>query len=123
MPTVNTARGAVDTSELGQTLMHEHLVIRTPGVRENWPHLWDAAGCAAATEEKFRQLESVGIGTLVDVTPADVGRDAPFVAALQAKTSVNIILCTGIYNMTSMYWLGRSPDDMAAVFVHPVQRS
>ena len=41
MTTVETARGPVDTAQLGPTLMHEHVVTRSPGVQENWPHLWD----------------------------------------------------------------------------------
>ena len=39
--TVETALGPVATAELGPTLMHEHIVTRSPGVQENWPHLWD----------------------------------------------------------------------------------
>ena len=30
MPQVQTARGPVDTAELGQTLMHEHIFVLTP---------------------------------------------------------------------------------------------
>jgi predicted metal-dependent phosphotriesterase family hydrolase len=36
MTTVETALGPVGTSELGPTLMHEHIVTRSPGVHENW---------------------------------------------------------------------------------------
>ena len=42
--TVETALGPVPTAELGATLMHEHIVTRSPGVQENWPHLWTARG-------------------------------------------------------------------------------
>ena len=38
---VETALGPVATAGLGPTLMHEHIVTRSPGVQENWPHLWD----------------------------------------------------------------------------------
>src|SRR2546428_13860026 len=38
---VETALGPVATAELGPTLMHEHIVTRSPGVHENWPHLFD----------------------------------------------------------------------------------
>ena len=47
MTTVETALGPVATAELGATLMHEHIVTRSPGVQENWPHLWDRAGILA----------------------------------------------------------------------------
>jgi predicted metal-dependent phosphotriesterase family hydrolase len=37
MTTVETALGPVATADLGPTLMHEHIVTRSPGVHENWP--------------------------------------------------------------------------------------
>jgi len=49
--TVETARGPLATSELGPTLMHEHVVTRSPGVQENWPHLWERPGIVALAEK------------------------------------------------------------------------
>ena len=40
MTTVETALGPVATDALGPTLMHEHIVTRSPGVHENWPPLF-----------------------------------------------------------------------------------
>ena len=39
MTTIQTALGSVATAQLGPTLMHEHIVTRSHGVHENWPHL------------------------------------------------------------------------------------
>lgn len=124
--TIDTARGAVATAELGRTLMHEHIVVRTPGIRENWPHLWDAAECARTAETSFRKLEESGVGTLVDVSTADMGRDVAFLRALQRKTRVNIVVCTGIYwsdgsALGLPYWMGRGPDELARAFVQEIQ--
>jgi len=60
MPTVETALGPVATAELGATLMHEHIVTRSPGVQENWPHLWDRAAILALAERKLADLHSRG---------------------------------------------------------------
>jgi predicted metal-dependent phosphotriesterase family hydrolase len=35
MTTVDTALGRISTGELGPTLMHEHIVTRSPGMHEN----------------------------------------------------------------------------------------
>jgi len=56
--TVETALGSIATSELGATLMHEHIVTRSPGVQENWPHLWDRAGILALAEKKMADLNA-----------------------------------------------------------------
>ena len=40
MSTVHTARGPVDSTELGRTYMHEHVFVLTPDVQQNFPELW-----------------------------------------------------------------------------------
>ncbi len=121
MPTVNTVRGPVDTAGLGQTLMHEHIILRTPGIKENWPHLWDGAAAASTARERLKELEARPISTLVDVTPPDIGRDVDLLVELQAHTQINIIVCTGMYLFPSPYWFGRSADEMAQVFMHDIR--
>ena len=49
MPTVETARGPVDTAALGFTLSHEHVISGDLGVRSNWPHLFDREAEIART--------------------------------------------------------------------------
>src|SRR5207253_7011631 len=56
-----TALGPVATDELGPTLMHEHIVTRSPGVQENWPHLWDRSAILAIAERKMADLHARGI--------------------------------------------------------------
>jgi predicted metal-dependent phosphotriesterase family hydrolase len=38
---VNSIAGPLDVSELGFTLMHEHIAVRSPGLVENFPSVWD----------------------------------------------------------------------------------
>jgi phosphotriesterase-related protein len=40
VPQVETVRGPVDTAELGQVLMHEHVFVLTPDVQQNYPAEW-----------------------------------------------------------------------------------
>ena len=63
MTTVETALGPVATAELGPTLMHEHIVTRSPGVHENWPHLFDRDAILAIAEGKMADLYGRGIRT------------------------------------------------------------
>ena len=120
MPTINTLRGPVDTADLGRTLMHEHVTIRTPGIGENWPDLWDEDGCTEAAHQKFTALESRGIGTIVDLTTADMGRDIHYLQRVAEATKINIVLASGIYWTVPMYWRGRDADELAAVFVRDI---
>jgi phosphotriesterase-related protein len=120
MPTINTLRGPVDTADLGRTLMHEHVAIRTPGIGENWPDLWDEDGCTEAAHQKFTALESRGIGTIVDLTTADMGRDIQYLQRVAEGTGINIVLASGIYWTVPRYWVGRDADALAAAFVRDI---
>src|SRR5580704_16115965 len=71
---INTATGPIDVSELGKTLMHEHLVIGFPG--------WDSDTAApsmgvremtAVCLDKIGELKSAGFRTLLDPCPNDLG--------------------------------------------------
>jgi predicted metal-dependent phosphotriesterase family hydrolase len=68
MTTVDTALGRISTGELGPTLMHEHIVTRSPGVHENWSHLFDRAGILAIAERKMADLHDRGIHAIVGLT-------------------------------------------------------
>ena len=74
MTTVETALGSLATAQLGPTLMHEHIVTRSPGVHENWPHLFERNAILAMAQQKLADLHTRGIRTIVDLTTVDLGR-------------------------------------------------
>ena len=48
MAQVETTAGAIDASEMGRTLAHEHLLSASETVREQFPHLYDATASSSA---------------------------------------------------------------------------
>jgi phosphotriesterase-related protein len=118
---VNTVRGPVNADDLGPVLMHEHILIATPGIKENWPALWDRDACLDTARETFAAIEATGFHTFVDVTTADMGRDINLLQALQETTAINIVAATGIYWNVPPYWQGRSADAMAAAFIGEIE--
>ncbi len=95
MAVVNSVSGPLDTADLGFTLMHEHILVQSPGVRENFP-VWDRAQELEKAVVKIREAMDRGVKTLVDLT---VGhwRDIPFVKDVVAQTGMQIIVATGVY--------------------------
>jgi phosphotriesterase-related protein len=120
MPIINTLRGPLDTGDLGRTLMHEHVAIRTPGIGENWPELWDEDYWTGVAEQKLNSLSSRGIGTIVDLTTADMGRDLHYLRRVAALTTINVVLATGIYWIVPRYWWNREIDSLVRVFVKDI---
>jgi phosphotriesterase-related protein len=43
----------------------------------------------------LRGVRAGGVSTIVDLTPYDVGRDAPFLAEVSRASGINMIACTG----------------------------
>ena len=118
---VNTVAGPVDVSELGFTLMHEHVVVKSPGVAENFPSVWDREAEMERAAAKLRDAAARGVKTIVDCTTVDLGRDIEFVAEVAHRSGVQIIACTGMYYDVPRYFHSRSADVMAELFVQEIR--
>ena len=100
MTTVATVRGPVDTIDLGQTLMHEHIVNITAEIEKEYPDLsWtnDKGAVLRSVADTLRQVKDRGIGTIVDCTALGHGRDIEAVQRINDEVDINIVVCTGIY--------------------------
>jgi len=87
MVSIPTVRGEIDSSELGVTLVHEHVCFRAP---ERWQQR-----AMDYQVELARKAVGVGIDTLVDVTPVpDV---AKMLKLAEHVPELNIVLATGAY--------------------------
>ena len=118
--TVETALGAVPTADLGPTLMHEHIVTRSPGVHENWPHLFDRPAILATAERKMADLHARGIRTIVDLTTVDLGRDIDLIVAVARQSRVRVIVATGVWRMPQRYFAGHGIDRVVDLFVRDI---
>ncbi|HTO10401.1 MAG TPA: phosphotriesterase-related protein [Candidatus Binatia bacterium] len=121
MTNVETARGPIPTAELGPTLMHEHVVTRSPGVQENWPHLWDRPGIVALAEQKLAELYARGIRTIVDLTTVDLGRDIGLIAEVAKRSRVHIVVATGVWWMPQRYFSAHGVDAVADLFIRDIR--
>src|SRR5438477_12290097 len=120
MATVETALGPVSTTELGPTLMHEHVVTRSPGVQENWPHLWDRNAILALAEQKMADLYRRGIRALVDLTTVDLGRDIDLIVGVARRSRVHVIVATGVWWMPQRYFSAHGVDAVAELFIRDI---
>ena len=120
--TVETALGPVATTELGPTLMHEHIVTRSPGVHENWPHLFDRDAILAIAERKMADLYGRGIRAIVDLTTVDLGRDIDLIAAVARRSRVHVIVATGVWRMPQRYFGAHGVDAVAELFIRDIIR-
>ena len=98
MAEVNTVLGPVRADELGQTLIHEHLVVAYPGWDcDALAPPYDREAAAAACVEALKEAKGYGMRTLVDATPNDLGRDVGLQKIVADRLGMNIICATGMY--------------------------
>jgi phosphotriesterase-related protein len=124
MSTVETVSGTVDSSELGLTLIHEHLRFRDEAVAANWPARYDEQAEFDAAVESVGAAQGHGVKTIVDPTAMFGGRDVRFMKRVADQTGVTVVPCTGIYTYEYLprYFENRDTDVMAAHFVEDIER-
>jgi phosphotriesterase-related protein len=120
---VRTVLGDIPASQLGVTYMHEHLIIDSPIVSRDFPHIHLPSEAEAIAEVNL--CSSAGVQTLVDCMPTGSGRSAVKLAAISKATGVNIVATAGLH--TDRYYLptddleNMDAEDLAKVFIRDIQ--
>jgi phosphotriesterase-related protein len=130
MSAIPTVRGPIDTSQLGVTLMHEHIFVLSADIMLNYPEVCgdeDQRVEDAAT--RLNALAAQGVRTIVDLTVIGQGRFIPRIQRVAQRTSINIIVATGIYTFGDIPFYfrlrGATPppggtDPMTELFVRDI---
>ncbi len=118
MSTVQTARGPIDSADLGPTLMHEHIFVLTPDVQQNYPQEWGAEDERIADAVgRLTEVAALGVQTIVDPTVVGLGRYLPRIAKVAEQVDLNIVVATGLYtyNDVPFFFHHRGPALTEAV--------
>lgn len=94
---VNSVRGPLDPADLGKTLVHEHLRIRSELVSYQFPHVYDDRTDFDVALAAVRGIQSHGVSTLCDPTIPGLGRDVRFVQKVVDETDMQVVMGTGLY--------------------------
>ena len=128
---VNTVCGPLSSGELGLTLAHEHLVIGMPGWEYDFTMApFNRKETVDACMETMSQIKAVGVKTVIDPAPMDVGRMPDLYREVSEKSGINIICTTGYYSESagaSTYWKTMSAfkdvvDDITEMFVTEITK-
>lgn len=112
MASVRTVLGDVESSTLGRTYCHEHL-LTSPAKRftvDGPDMVLDDEGKAVGELEIFK---SVGGGALVEVSTPEFGRNVIGLQRLSQRTGVQVICSTG--HVSEEYWRGVLPVNHSKV--------
>src|SRR5712675_76755 len=128
---VSTARGPIGVSDLGVTLMHEHVFLMTTEIMQNYPEDWgDGAQREVDAIARLDELKSKGVDTIVDLTVIGTGRYIPRIVRIAQRTELNIVVATGLYTYNDLpirfHHLGPGatlggPEIMTEMFVRDIE--
>ena len=94
---IQTVTGPIAPDRLGVTLMHEHVLVDFIGAAEVSPSRYDHDAVFTAVLPHLQQVRRLGCDTLVECTPAYLGRDPRLLRRLSEASGVNILSNTGYY--------------------------
>lgn len=121
MATINSVLGPMDTSDLGFTLSHEHVIVTSAGIQYVYPEFIDRAGSITRGVADLTEAYGEGLHTIVDVTTIDLGRDIRLLEQVSRESGVNIICATGVWRDIPRVFWSATPDMVAPLFIREIE--
>lgn len=134
MATVQTVTGPLEATELGSTLIHEHLVARDEAILAQFPHMGTTSadplraipseGAEDAARECATAAVERGVKTICDPAAMFLGRDVSLLRRVAEATGLQVVPCTGIYTYDHlpMALVSRDADAIADLYVHDIEQ-
>lgn len=94
---IQTVQGPISTDALGKTLIHEHILVDFIGADSTGYHRWDRAEVVERVLPYLQEIKALGFESLIECTPAYLGRDPQLLKTLSERSGLNILTNTGYY--------------------------
>jgi len=122
MAQIMTVNGAIESEEMGLTLIHEHIMVDWIGADSTGYHRWDRNEIVERALPYLKDLKVHGVTTFVDCTPAYLGRDPYILKKLSDSSGIHILTNTGFYGSGKNKYIPKnamndSPNDLAARWI------
>lgn len=94
---VMSADGYMDVSEMGTTLVHEHIVVDWIGADSTGYHRWNREEVIQRVLPFIEEAKERGVQTIIECTATYLGRDPYVLAELSEQTGIQFLTNTGNY--------------------------
>ena len=94
---VMTVNGSMPASQMKTTLIHEHILVDFIGADKTHKSRWNRAEVVRKVLPYLRELKKLGCETLIECTPAYLGRDPELLKTLSDSSGLHILTNTGYY--------------------------
>ena len=115
---IQSILGPIDTAELGQTLIHEHVTCADWSMRMNFgDRFFERDTIISMAKKAFAPVQALGVKTIVDGTAVNLGRDLSLIRDVAEATGMNIIASAGFYFQEES-WLQERDEEEIFELVH-----
>lgn len=97
-PKIRTVTGEIPAHQMGKTLHHEHILVDFIGADSISYERWNRDSVVNKVLPYLLEIKNLGYKTLVDATPAYLGRDPLLLKMLSEKSGIQILTNTGYYS-------------------------
>ena len=120
--TIMTVNGPMAPAQMGTTLPHEHVLVDFIGAADVSPDRYDRDEVFETVLPHIQQFRELGGQTLIECTPAYLGRDPLLLKRLSEAAGLHILTNTGYYGARDDTFLPphaftESPDQLAARWI------
>src|SRR5690606_21407158 len=102
---IMTVNGLIDTRRMDTTLAHEHVLVDFIGAKYINENRWDKLEVANRLLPYLAEAKKNGVNTLVECTPAFLGKDVRLLRMLCDRSGMQIITNTGYYGAVENKYL------------------
>ena len=117
MASINTVLGPIDTSNMGFTLCHEHVMTGSAGVAASYPELVDRGAITELAVADLCITREGGVSTMVDLTTFDLGRDVRLIRDAAQQSGMQIIVATGTWLEVPRSFWQLGPDVVSKLYI------
>jgi len=120
MQNIETVLGPIQTSELGFTLSHEHVVASSAGIPHIYPEFIQRTKSIQESIDVLRKVKANGVDTIIDLTTMDLGRDINLLKQVSKESGINIICATGTWRDIPRSFWSASIDSIKSLYVREI---
>ena len=117
MATISGVLGPIETDELGFTLMHEHILVANPAMRQAFDRWVDRDALVETATRELRSAKERGVCSIVDLTPINLGRDIHVIHEVAERAEMNVIAATGFYWIEEPWMEGWETDRLVEILL------
>ncbi len=121
---IQTVRGRIKPSQLGMTLIHEHIMVDFIGADKVSKDRYDVDEVFEVMLPYLKEIRALGVTGFGECTPMFLARDSGLLARLAETVDMHIITNTGMYKepYIPQYAFQKSADELAQMWTTEMEK-